>query len=124
MVDDDGTAGVPAGDRALHHGRRLREQGLPIPRLEDGAAAADDLGLSIHVSHFPPGTNKWNKIEHRLFCHIIENWRGRTVRTLEAVVELFGHRRTAAGLVVKAKLDKRRHATGLKVTCAQMQALA
>ena len=85
---------------------------------------ADDLGLAIHVSHFPPGTSKWNKIEHRLFCHITENWRGRPLRTLETVVELIGHTRTAAGLIVKAKLDKRRYATGLKVTRAEMQALA
>jgi hypothetical protein len=85
---------------------------------------ADDLGLAIHVSHFPPGTSKWNKIEHRLFCHITENWRGRPLRTLETVVELIGHTRTAAGLVVKAKLDKRRYATGVTVTRAEMQALA
>jgi hypothetical protein len=85
---------------------------------------ADDLGLAIHVSHFPPGTSKWNKIEHRLFCHITANWRGRPLRTLETVVELIGHTRTAAGLVVKAKLDKRRYATGLKVTRAEMTALA
>ena len=70
---------------------------------------ADDLGLCIHVSHFPPGTSKWNKIEHRLFCHITENWRGRPLRTFETVVDLIGHTRTATGLRVKAKLDKRRY---------------
>jgi hypothetical protein len=85
---------------------------------------ADDLRLPIHVSHFPPGTSKWNKIEHRLFCHITENWRGRPLRTFETVVDLIGHTRTAAGLRVKAKLDKRRYPTGRIVTRAEMQDLA
>ena len=85
---------------------------------------ADDLRLPIHVSHFPPGTSKWNKIEHRLFCHITENWRGRPLRTFETVVDLIGHTRTAAGLRVKAKLDKRRYPTGRLVTRAEMQDLA
>ena len=85
---------------------------------------ADDLGLRIHVSHFPPGTSKWNKIEHRLFCHITTNWRGRPLRTFETVVALIGHTRTAAGLRVKAKLDTRRYATGVVVTRAQMRDLA
>ena len=85
---------------------------------------ADDLGLRIHVSHFPPGTSKWNKIEHRLFCHITQNWRGRPLRTFETVVALIGHTRTTAGLRVKAKLDKRRYATGVVVTHAEMRTLA
>ena len=85
---------------------------------------ADDLRLRIHVSHFPPGTSKWNKIEHRLFCHITQNWRGRPLRTFETVVALIGHTRTAAGLRVKARLDKRRYATGVTVTRADMQRLA
>ena len=85
---------------------------------------ADDLHLCIHVSHFPPGTSKWNKIEHRLFCHITQNWRGRPLRTFETVVALIGHTRTAAGLRVKARLDKRRYATGVKVTRAEMRSLA
>jgi hypothetical protein len=85
---------------------------------------ADDLHLCIHVSHFPPGTSKWNKIEHRLFCYITENWRGRPLRTFEAVVALIGHTRTAAGLRVKAKLDKRRYKTGVVVSRAEMRGLA
>jgi hypothetical protein len=85
---------------------------------------ADDLRLRIHVCHFPPGTSKWNKIEHRLFCHITENWRGRALRTFETVVDLIGHTRTAAGLRVKAKLDKRRYPTGRIVTRAEMRHLA
>jgi hypothetical protein len=84
---------------------------------------ADDLQLAIHVSHFPPGTSKWNKIEHRLFCHITKNWRGRPLRTYEAVVELIGHTRTVTGLRVRAKLDKRRYRTGVVVSRAEMKQL-
>jgi hypothetical protein len=59
---------------------------------------ADDSGLRIRVSHFPPGTSKWNKIEHRLFCHITQNWRGTILRTFETIVDTIGDTRTAAGL--------------------------
>jgi hypothetical protein len=85
---------------------------------------ADDLGLTIHVSHCPPGTSKWNKIEHRLFCHLTENWRGRALVTFETLVELIGHTETATGLRVKARLDKRRYQTGVVVTKTEMRALA
>jgi hypothetical protein len=85
---------------------------------------ADESGLRIRVSHFPPGTSKWNKIEHRLFCHITQNWRGKPLRTFETIVELIGNTRTAAGLRVEAKLDERSYPIGAKVTNAQMQALS
>jgi len=85
---------------------------------------ADDLRVRIHVSHFPAGSSKCNKIEHRLFSHITQNWRGRPLRTFETVVALIGHTRTAAGLRVKAKLDKRRYATGVTVSAAEMRRLA
>jgi hypothetical protein len=85
---------------------------------------ADELQLRIRVCHFPPGTSKWNKIEHRLFCHITENWRGKPLRTFETIVDLIGHTRTGAGLRVKAKLDKRTYPTGLVVTQAEMKSLA
>ena len=85
---------------------------------------ADETNLCIRVSHFPPGTSKWNKIEHRLFCHITQNWRGRPLRTFETIVDLIGNTRTAAGLRVKAKLDKRKYAKGIVITKAQMQALS
>jgi Rhodopirellula transposase DDE domain len=85
---------------------------------------ADDLKLRIHVSHFPPGTSKWNKIEHRLFCHITQNWRGKPLRTLETVIQLIGHTRTSSGLRVMAKLASRKYPTGVAVTNAQMKALA
>jgi Rhodopirellula transposase DDE domain len=84
---------------------------------------ADDLRLTIHVSHFPPGTSKWNKIEHRLFCHLTENWRGRALVTFETLVELIGNTTTATGLRVQARLDKRHYKTGVTVTAAEMRAL-
>ena len=76
---------------------------------------SDELNLTIHVSHFPPGTSKWNKIEHRLFCYITKNWRGKPLRTLETVVDLIGNTRTNAGLRVKSKLDKRKYPNGARV---------
>jgi Rhodopirellula transposase DDE domain len=105
-------------DAGGSNGYRSRTWKKELQRL------ADDLRLRIHVSHFPPGTSKWNKIEHRLFCHITENWRGRPLRTFETLVALIGHTRTAAGLRVKAKLDKRRYPTGGVVTHAEMRDLA
>ena len=81
---------------------------------------ADETNLRIRVSHFPPGTSKWNKIEHRLFCHITENWRGKPLRTLETIVDLIGNTRTAAGLRVKAKVDKRKYPTGVVIKKSQM----
>lgn len=87
-------------------------------------AFADAFQLRILVSHFPPGTSKWNKIEHRLFCHITENWRGKPLTSFETVVNLIGHTRTTTGLRVKAKLDKRKYPTGVTVTREEMNRLA
>jgi len=85
---------------------------------------ADDTKVTVHVSHFPPGTSKWNKIEHRLFCHITQNWRGKPLRTFETVVETIGHTCTATGLRVKAKFDRAKYPIGVVVTHAQMKELA
>lgn len=85
---------------------------------------ADQTQLRIRVSHFPPGTSKWNKIEHRLFCHITKNWRGKPLRTFETIVDLIGHTRTTTGLRVKAKLDKRKYPTGVVTTKEEMAALS
>jgi hypothetical protein len=84
---------------------------------------ADRTGLTISVSHFPPGTSKWNKIEHRLFCHITENWRGRPLTDHETIVQLIGSVRTASGLTVKAKLDTQTYPLGVKVPDADMDHL-
>lgn len=77
---------------------------------------ADRTGLTIGVSHFPPGTSKWNKIEHRMFCHITENWRGRPLVDHETIVQLIGATRTTTGLRVRAKLDERAFPKGVEVT--------
>jgi hypothetical protein len=77
---------------------------------------ADDLGLAITVCHFPPGTSKWNKIEHRLFCHITNNWRGRPLVSRAVVVNLIGGTTTKTGLHVEANLDTNSYAIGIKVT--------
>jgi hypothetical protein len=79
-------------------------------------ALADDLGLAITVCHFPPGTSKWNKIEHRLFCHITNNWRGRPLVSRTVIVNLIGSTTTTTGLHVEAKLDTNHYPTKLKVT--------
>jgi transposase len=85
---------------------------------------ADETGLRLSVSHFPPGTSKWNKIEHRMFCHITEKWRGRPLVSREVVVNLIGHTTTKAGLEIRAALDENRYPTGREITDEQMEGLS
>jgi len=85
---------------------------------------ADKLDMSIRVSHFPPGTSKWNKIEHRLFSFISINWRGRPLRTYETIINLIGSTTNGAGLVVRARLDRRRYPIGKKVSAKALRELA
>ena len=84
---------------------------------------ADATGLKISVCHFPPGTSKWNKIEHRMFCHITRNWRGRPLESLEVVVNLIASTTTTKGLRVRAALDTDEYPIGVKVDDAAMAAL-
>jgi hypothetical protein len=84
---------------------------------------ARDTGLEIRVAHFPPGTSKWNKIEHRLFCHITHNWRGRPLISREVVVSLIGSTTTAKGLRVRAALDEKEYETGVRVSDEEFAAL-
>lgn len=81
---------------------------------------SDATGLEVHVCHFPPGTSKWNKIEHRLFCHITENWRGRPLVSHEVIVNLIANTTTEAGLRVEAVLDPASYETGKKVSDAEL----
>jgi hypothetical protein len=83
-------------------------------------ALADDLGLRLTVCHFPPGTSKWNKIEHRMFCHITHNWRGRPLTSYAVIVQLIGGTTTATGLRIRAELDTRAFVTEEKVTPDQL----
>jgi hypothetical protein len=82
---------------------------------------ADLTGLQkIHVSHFPPGTSKWNKIEHRMFSFITQNWRGKPLVSYETIVHLIGSTKTSMGLKIKAKLTRRKYPTGAKVSVSEM----
>ena len=100
------------------NGSRCRLWKVELQRL------ADEIGLRISVCHFPPGTSKWNKIEHRMFCHITENWRGRPLVSREVVVNLIGHTTTTTGLSIRSALDERSYPTGREVTDQQMESLA
>jgi hypothetical protein len=84
---------------------------------------ADETGIRITVAHFPPGTSKWNKIEHRMFCHITQNWRGRPLLTHDVIVNLIANTTTRAGLTIKAKLDKRTYPLGVEFTKAEFSTL-
>jgi len=84
---------------------------------------ADATGLRLTVNHFPPGTSKWNKIEHRMFCHITRNWRGRPLTSYAAIVQLIGSTTTATGLQIRAALDHGSYPTKEPVTPAQLAAV-
>lgn len=83
-------------------------------------ALADELALPVHVCHFPPGTSKWNKIEHRLFCFITKNWRGRPLITYKTVVNLIASTTTKTGLRVQAAIDENNYQTGIEVSDEQL----
>ena len=76
----------------------------------------DESGLSITVAHYPPGTSKWNKIEHRMFCHITQNWRGRPLESVETIVSLIGSTTTKAGLRIRTSLDKNHYEKAIRVS--------
>ena len=99
------------------NGARVRLWKLELQKF------ADESGLAIHVHHYPPGTSKWNKIEHRLFCRITQNWRGRPLTDRLAVVELIGATTTKTGLKVECALDTRGYEKGVKVSDAEMASL-
>ena len=84
---------------------------------------ADETNLTITVSHYPPGTSKWNKIEHRMFCHITANWRAVPLETREIVVELISHTTTSKGLTIHAALDTNTYAKGRSVTKKEFDGL-
>jgi hypothetical protein len=104
-------------DSGGSNGSRTRLWKWELQRL------ADQMGLSISVCHFPPGTSKWNKIEHRLFSFISRNWRGRPLESLAVIVNLIGATRTTHGLKVRCELDPGRYPEGQKISDAQMASL-
>jgi len=99
------------------NGSRVRLWKIELQKL------ADATGLVVHVHHYPPGTSKWNKIEHRLFCHITQTWRGRPLTDRLVVVELIAATTTKTGLRVESAIDTRTYEKGIKVTDAEMEAL-
>jgi len=84
---------------------------------------ADETGIEITVCHLPPGTSKWNKIEHRLFCHITQNWRARPLTSYEVIVNLISHTTTKTGLKVFSELDEKTYPLAKKVTKGEMQTI-
>ena len=100
------------------NGYRVRLWRVQLQRL------ANELGLTIQVCHFPPGTSKWNQIEHRLFCHITNNWRGRPLLSRRVIVNLIGAVTTRQGLRVRAELDENVYDAGIQVTDEQLAAVA
>ena len=100
------------------NGSRIRLWKWEIQRL------ADELGIPISISHFPPGTSKWNKVEHRLFSFISINWRGKPLTSYETIVNLIAHTTTTTGLTVMCRLDKRRYQPGRKISKKEMKSLS
>ena len=119
-----GTRSYPQAKRLLitadsggSNGARVRLWKWELQKL------ADEIGLEISVCHFPPGTSKWNKIEHRLFSFISQNWRGKPLISHEVIINLIAATTTATGLAVKSKLDTNAYPAGLKVSDQQMAEL-
>jgi hypothetical protein len=104
-------------DSGGSHSTRARLWTLELQRF------SDESGLRVSVSHLPPGTSKWNKIEPRLFCHSTANWRGQPLESLEVVVSLIGDTNTTTGLRIHAALDAGQYPTGMKVSNAEMKTL-
>jgi hypothetical protein len=110
----DATTILITADGGGSNGSRLRLWKLEWQKF------ADHTGLGIAVCHFPPGTSKWNKIEHRLFSFITSNWRGEPLQDYETIVNLIARTTTAKGLKVTCRLDRRKYPTGRKVSDEEM----
>ena len=108
---------VITADSGGSNGSRLRLWKWDLQRF------ADESNLTLSVCHFPPGTSKWNKVEHRLFSFISSNWRGEPLRDYETIVKLIARTTTATGLKVVCRLDRRKYATGRQVSDADMATL-
>jgi hypothetical protein len=105
-------------DAGGSNGVRVRLWKVELQKL------ADETGMHITVCHFPPGTSKWNKIEHRLFSFISQNWRGQPLRSHEVVINLIANTKTQQGLKVRAKLDTNHYPSGVKVTDQELAAVS
>ena len=105
-LNDQATDHLAAGDPVISVDTKKRSWSGPTRTAAGSAALAADTGLTITVCHLPPGTSKWNKIEHRLFSHISMNWRGRPLTSHEVIVETIAATTTSTGLTVHAELDQ------------------
>jgi hypothetical protein len=119
-----GSVRYPKADRVLitadgggSNGSRVRLWKLELQKL------ADETGLTFQVCHYPPGTSKWNKIEHRMFCHITQTWRGKPLVSRVTVVDLIAATTTKTGLTVQCELDEKAYAKGIKVSDVEMATL-
>lgn len=112
------TALLITADGGGSNGSRVRLWKIELQKL------AQELNMTIHICHFPPGTSKWNKIEHRMFCHITENWRSRPLESRAVVVNLIANTRTDKGLTIQAELDDTFYSTGIKIPDEDMAQLA
>jgi len=99
------------------NGARVRLWKVELQKL------ADESGITLSVHHYPPGTSKWNRIEHRMFCHITQNWRGQPLESRLAVVELIGSTKTKGGLTVECALDQRTYEKGIRIKKSDMKCL-
>jgi hypothetical protein len=113
----DATDLLITADGGGSNGSRTRLWKTELQRL------ADETGLRLHVCHFPPGTSKWNKIEHRMFCHITQNWRGRPLVSREVIVNLIANTTTQQGLRIQTALDPNTYPTQIKVSDAELAAV-
>ncbi len=113
----DATELTITADCGGSNGARVRLWKIELQKL------ADETGLAIKVHHYPPGTSKWNKIEHRMFCHITQNWRSRPLTDRAAIVELIAATTTKTGLKIESALDTRTYKKGIKVSDAEMKRL-
>lgn len=123
-MDEDRIEAVPllrelliTADGGGSNGNRCRLWKLALQGL------AGRLEMPVHVCHFPPGTSKWNKIEHRMFCHITQHWRGRPLVSHEVIVNLSASTATDRGLTIKAEPDRSRYPTGIKMCDEQLAAV-
>ena len=124
MVEDHGEKRYPkpkglmvTADGGGSNGYRVRLWKIELQKL------ADELKFPITVCHLPPGTSKWNKIEHRLFSFITINWRGKPLRSFRTIVQLIAATTTDTGLTVRAELDERKYPKGIKISDAQLAAV-
>jgi hypothetical protein len=114
----DATQLCVTADAGGSNGHRVKLWKLELSKL------ADETGLDITVCHYPPGTSKWNKIEHRMFSFISMNWRGRPLVTYRTIIELISATKTKSGLQIKAERDWNHYETGVQVSDEEIAALA